>query len=306
MSSFDQQLIATFAPALRQRNTFFDALFYDVGALDATERAGLSPELDREGSVVLVPPAGAGRPILHYPTVGEFLAAQGDRIRALAIAGVGSSVLGTAALARNVANAYDIDVAGLVSGYGATDMLVEAMGGWCFYGATDAFRHEIRTAINRLARFGQTADTAPRDFAAPRSTGRDLPALEEILDAAPPRLRLLVGHSKGDLVLDYVLERFARRHSDGHPYFDRLAVATFGAVADLPPAFRRVHQFLGALDWFGGLNSRADVPCVRIPDAWHHLNTAMPFHLPAEQVLRQYVVVDTAHRQTRRKTPPPS
>ena len=302
MSSFDQQLIAGLAPALQQRNTFFDALFYDVGALTDSERASLSPRFDREGSVILVPPAGAGRPILHYPTAGDFLAAQGDCTLALAIAGVGSSVLGTAALARNVADAYGFDVAGLVSGYGATDMLVEAMGGWFFYGATDEIRHEIRTAINRLTHFGPAGDTTPRDVAATRATGRDLPALEEILDATPPRLKLLVGHSKGDLVLDFVLERFASRHGGGHRYFDELAIATFGAVADLPPQFRRVHQFLGALDWFGGLNSRTDVPCVRVPDAWHHLNTAMPFHLPAEQVLRQHVVIEAADRRTRRKT----
>ena len=302
MTGIDQQLIAGLAPALRQRNAFFDALFYDVGALAADERAGLSPQLDREGSIVLVPPAGTGRPILHYPTAGEFLTAQGDRIRALAIAGVGSSVLGTAALARNVANAYGFDVAGIVSGYGAADLMVEAIGGWFFYGATDEIRHEIRTAINRLTHFGPAGDAAPRDFAATRAIGRDLPALEEILDAAPPQLRLLVGHSKGDLVLDFVLERFAARHDGGHRYFDDLSVVTFGAVADLPPQFRRVHQFLGALDWFGGLNSRADVPCVRIAHAWHHLNTAMPFHLPAEQVLRQHVVVEAADRRTRRKT----
>jgi hypothetical protein len=34
-------------------------------------------------------------------------------------------------------DAYDFDVASVISGYGASDLLTEAMGGWFFYGYTD-------------------------------------------------------------------------------------------------------------------------------------------------------------------------
>jgi hypothetical protein len=119
---------------------------------------------------------------------------------------------------------------------------------------------------------------------------RDIGSLEAILDAAPPNLSLLVGHSKGDLLIDFALERFVTNlRQKPHPYFEQLRVVTFGAVADLPPQFQRTHQFVGAIDWFGAMNSRLDVPHTKVPDAWHHLNTALPFHMPAEDVLKQYV-----------------
>jgi len=43
--------------------------------------------------------------------------------------GVGSSPLGTAALARAVADALDTDVAGIITGYGLSDVMAEALCG---------------------------------------------------------------------------------------------------------------------------------------------------------------------------------
>lgn len=288
MKTLDSQLIAPIAPTLKQRNAFFDALFYDVGALTSQEKDELSPLVDREGSVINVPPGATGRLIEHYPSATAFLQAQQQNVRAVVVAGVGSSVLGTAALARNVANAYGIDVAGIVSGYGASDLIAEAMGGWFFYGVTDAIQHEIREAVNRLSKAfpAQTASTKEASI-----IGEDISALDEILDASPPKLTLLAGHSKGDLLLDRALERFAKNHSKNHAFFEELRIVTFGAVADLPPRFKRVYQFIGAIDWFGGMNSRFDVPHTKVPNAWHHLNTVLPLHLPAEIVLKQYVSI---------------
>ena len=44
---------------------------------------------------------------------------------------------GTAALARSIADALDADVAGIVTGYGLSDMMSEALGGWFAVGAAD-------------------------------------------------------------------------------------------------------------------------------------------------------------------------
>lgn len=169
MNTPDRELVAAIAPTMKQRNAFFDALFYDVGALSDKEKDDLSPLVDQEGTIIVVPPAASGRRIEHHGSVAGFLAAKGDSVRALAIAGVGKGT---------------------------------------------------------------------------------------------------------------------------HPYFDRLHVVTLGAVADLPPRFRRVHQFIGEMDWFGGMNSRLQGPHTRVPNAWHHLNTARPFHLPVEQVLKQQVGIE--------------
>lgn len=299
MQPFDSQVIAPIAPTMKQRNAFFDVLFYDLGALTTKEKDDLSPWVDREGSVINVSPAASNRTISHYPNVADFLNDRKPSVRAVVVAGVGSSVLGTAALARNVANAYGIDVAGIVSGYGVSDMIAEAMGGWFFYGATDAIRQEIREVINRLPRsFSPTGVLpSPSEEISGRtnvtSAGRDVDALDAILEASPPRLSILVGHSKGDLLLDAALERFVKKHGKTtHRFFDDLRIVTFGALTDIPPQYKRVHQFIGAIDWFGGMNSRFDVPHTKVPNAWHHLNTSLPFHLPAENVLRQFVPID--------------
>ncbi len=299
MKSLDKQLVAPIAPTITQRNVFFDELFYDVGSLTSEEKNDLSPFLDREGTIIVVPPRSSEKRISHYRTVGQFLWAQRETIRAVAIAGVGSSVLGTAALARNVADAYDIDVAGIVSGYGASDLIAEAMGGWFFYGATDAIRHGIRETVNWWEKLLQLIHQATRSgeeavrAKAALEPAQDLDVLSAILDASPPNLGLLVGHSKGDLLLDFALERFARRFKGtAHPYFEQLRIVTFGAVTDLPPQFKMVHQFLGDIDWFGAMNSRLDICHTKVSDAWHHLNTTLPFHLSAESVLKQYVSME--------------
>jgi hypothetical protein len=291
MTTLDRELVASIAPTIKQRNAFFDALFYDVGALSDAEKEELSPLVDQEGAIIVVPPASSHRRIAHFATVPEFLEEKGGSLRALAIAGVGSSVLGTAALARNVADAYGIEVAGIVSGYGVSDMVAEAIGGWFFYGALDAIRHEVRESVNRWKQFSEMTGAGARKAGARVSTPvSDINALDDILRASPPNLSLLIGHSKGDLMLDFALERFAQGMGKaGHPYFEQLRVVTLGAVTDLPPRFRHVHQFIGEIDWFGGMNSRLQVPHTRIPNAWHHLNTALPFHLPVAQVLKQKV-----------------
>lgn len=293
----DQQLVAPLAAGIKQRNQFFDNLFYDVSVLSEAEKASIDALSEQEGTLIVVPPAETAQPIRYYPSVQAFLSCESERLQALVIAGVGSSVLGTAALARNVANVYHIEVAGIVSGYGASDLITEALGGWFFYGATDSLRHQLRELVDnwdRALRFDPFAPTpfsmVKRKTTAATKATHDLDALNSILAAAPPNLRLLLGHSKGDLLLDFALEHLVRQlKGQTHRYFEQLRVVTFGAVADLPPHFKRVYQFIGALDWFGGMNSRLDVSHTQIPNAWHHLNSELPMHMPIEDVLRRYV-----------------
>jgi hypothetical protein len=120
----------------------------------------------------------------------------------------------------------------------------------------------------------------------------DITTLEAILDSSPPNLTLLVGHSKGDLLLDFALERFTKNlDKKSHCYFEQLRIVTFGSIIDLPLQFKKTYQFIGAIDWFGGMNSRLDVPHTKVTNAWHHLNTGLPFHMPAESVLKEHVSI---------------
>ena len=102
----------------RQRNALIDNFFYDTASLTLEEEAKLSPLVDREGSIIVVPPSNSDRKIRHYKSALRFRNKEGPTIRAIAVAGVGSSALGSAALARNIADALNTDVAGIVTGYG--------------------------------------------------------------------------------------------------------------------------------------------------------------------------------------------
>ena len=137
---------------LRNRNQLLDDLFYDVGSLTPAERKDLSPSVDREGTLIVVSPSAARRGIRHYRNSWRMLEAEGDEVAGVAIAGVGRSVLGTAALARNVADAVGGDIVGLVSGYGVSDLLSEALGGWFFLGAIDRISHELDLMLEQLNR----------------------------------------------------------------------------------------------------------------------------------------------------------
>ena len=66
---------------------------------------------------------------------------------------------------------------------------------------------------------------------------------------------------------------------------------TTGAVVEFPNGFDKVAQFLGELDWFGRLNSRLQVAHEPVPNAWHHLNSAIPFNM------NLYAILDQADRQ---------
>jgi len=279
---------------LKQRNYLLDSLFYDVGSLTPAEIASLSPETDREGSVIVVPPTAAAQPIRHYRTALRFMNNDGRDIRAIVVAGVGSSVVGTAALARNVADAFNCDVAGVVTGYGLTDLLSEALGGWFVFGMSDRMRLELETRLAALrtplpdkisATLGDLGVGIADPFGDRIADTPDVAVLLDILIAHPPKLELLLGHSKGSLLIDFVLERFLAEAGPDHPLCRKLQVITVGAVAGLPAAFTRTRQLLGEYDGLGRINSRCDVPFETVRGAGHHLNRAIPFHLDLQRTL---------------------
>ncbi|MBF0164639.1 MAG: hypothetical protein HQM01_09115 [Magnetococcales bacterium] len=280
---------------LKNRNAFADALFYDVCALTESERSQLDPMIEREGSVVVVSPAQArpeGETIRHYPSAREFLESVDHPAQAIVLAGVGSSVLGAAALARNVANVYQMDVAAVVTGYGMLDIMDEALGGWLFYGAADRSRLELDNFLKQFPQMAwgmklarSTTAGVWNQLSGVVTPGiRDTRTLLEILSQQTGSLRLLLGHSKGSLMIAYAL---AHASMDGHACFKNVQVVTLGAVADIPGTCVMKRQFIGGLDWFGGMNSRMGVPYTLIPNAWHHTNTKLAYHLSVEEVLKE-------------------
>lgn len=294
---------------MKQRNLLLDSWFYDVEALTPEERLELTGMPGRQdGAVVAVSPRVSREPIRHYQNTLRYWNHEGRDVEALVIAGVGCSALGSAALARAVADACCCDAAGLVTGYGMADMAAEALGGWLCYGVADRLRQQAGMTAESLAERlrevpakwaamwteaqegsnGGGFEALHRQSAVPGDT--DAGALLDLLLAQPRRLRLLVAHGRGALLASFVLGRLVEElDGEHHPYYDRLSIVTLGTVAHIPKQFRNRHQFLGEWDWFGGINSRYDEPFVKVPKAWHHLNSHIPFHLPVEALLKEAI-----------------
>jgi len=314
---------------LKARNQAIDAVFYDVSALTFQEWLSLNPLTDKKGKIIVVPPGDSpGRTIRHYESAEEFL--QSDdwkNVIAIAVAGVGGSVIGTAALARNVADACQGDVAGVVSGYGVSDVVLEGLGGWYFYGKLDQARYEMSSALDDLSAILSTCFAketnvkkylgkyfdSPLDAYIPPNP--DVMALYSILlrryEHQNTNLRLLVGHSKGNLLIGDVLNHLSYDLRDvdkgADKAFHNLAVVTLGAVVDIPKDMilkENQYQFLGTLDGIGRANSRSlagDIaPRKRIPGTWHSLNSKLLGHMDVMEILKDRVKlpppIEAAHQ----------
>lgn len=276
---------------LQRRNAVADWMFYDVSGLTAAEFNTLSRQINREGSILVVYPADHARDngVRKFDTFASFRAEPGDLLRHFTIAGVGSSDIGAAALARTLANHVDAPVGAIVAGYGMADLLSEAMGGWFFFG----MHNRLLNYVSRLP------DTAEWGFSSHGDAAVTATSEPHGIDLSPDTLTLLrllgepertietiLGHSKGCLSIAYALQTLkAQDKRDGFARATDTEIVTTGAVVAVPSGLQRVRQYLGGIDWFGGMNSRRQLDHVDVPGAWHHLNKRIPFHMDLDAVL---------------------
>ena len=137
-------------------NTALDFIFYDVPTLRAAlaekdapmQARGEKPPSriidfdalsDPEGSLLLIDATTA--PYVHkYQSVKKFLESPYPETRDVDIAtitGVGSSALGSAALAWDISVALEKPVLAIVPGYGVADVVLQGLGGWFAFGLHD-------------------------------------------------------------------------------------------------------------------------------------------------------------------------
>lgn len=265
----------------RRRNAVLDAIFYDLKVIQPQEAAALAPWLAREGALLIVPPSGAGM-LRMCLDIDDFAKEGGAGMRILAVAGVGSSALGTAAFARNVADAFGEPVAAVVSGYGLADLLTEAMGGWFWFGTLNHMRHAFEQ-IDELTR-GTVLDLS---LAAPPNVAHaslDTRVLCALLTDSRFQLKLLTGHSKGNLVISEALYALHDAGADAH--LADIGIVTVSAAIAMPPRYRKIIDVMGEVDWFGTMNSNPAINVeVRPKNAWHHTNTELICHLPVQEVM---------------------
>lgn len=278
-----------------------DGIFYDVGALTQREIDRLAEHPVDEGLVIVVPPRRARGTIRSF-TPAEFVATELERatVDSVVVAGVGSSAVGTAALARNVADIIGRPVAGIVSRQGMADVLAEALGGFFVFGMRNAMRDGIARWLDAIewkdhVRDARThadvtdalaAARLDRDgfvFGSPDST-----ALLYLLLRIGHQLRLLVGHSKGNYSIENALRGWLAakgRKADVSPA--TLCVVTLGAVIRFDAAFRNVHQFIGSVDALGYANSRPGLDAAQLPGRWHSLNTKLAGAISVREALEE-------------------
>lgn len=276
---------------VRQRNAVLDAFFYDVGILGVDESADLALRYAAEGAILSVGPSYSPH-IDIFRDIGDFDAAVDMGHAALAVAGVGSSALGAAAFARNIADATGGPCLVVVSGYGLSDLITEAAGGWFLFSKLNAMRHAFEP-LDELTRPASARGLTNRRKAQIVRQSLDVRTLLTLL-AGPRPFKYLIGHSKGNLVIAEALQAL------GEDAPDRLAeraeeihAITLSARIPLPPAMRKVTNVMGALDGFGQLNSDHSIPSdIIVPMAGHHTNTEILYHLPVTQVVSDIVAAE--------------
>jgi hypothetical protein len=281
--------------ATKTRNACLDQFFYDVGALTRVEVDFLVAATNREGSILVVFPKGArgDQGIVKYQDYETLRAAPGRLLSRFSIAGVGSSDLGAAAFARNLADHYGEPVGAIVAGYGLADLMKEGLGGWCFLGGHNRLMQHVhkwqaagKLPIEQLTATQETLGSKDMKPARVITGSADTDALIRLLLDEDRRIQTLLGHSKGCLSIAAALAVLAL--GGARTAMDKaraIRVITTGAVVEMPKSFDNVVQFLGQLDWFGKMNSRPDKDYVSIPNAWHHTNLAIPFHMSIREVL---------------------
>lgn len=273
---------------LGRHNVVLDGLFYDVKVIHADEAMDLAPWKAGEGTILIVPPSGAGR-LTVCDTVDDFAAAGGGDIRTLTVSGVGFSALGTAAFARNVADAVGAPVAAVVSGYGLADLANEAAGGFLWFsGLIDL--HDLREKLDQSFDWMRSAEAAAAAAPGPSPRAdRDTDTVLALLKDSRFRFDRNITHSKGNLVLCdalHALQRDDRARSD--LLGDTVHIVAFSSRLRMPRGCRRVTEVVGRWDLIGDFATRRDAPPeVVVPNAWHHTNTDLYGHLPVTKVLRE-------------------
>lgn len=273
-------------------------MFYNIHCLSIAEQREVMWRTSTEGEMMVVRPAKQRAPIEYYSLSADLIDRYhgGDSIDTIAIPGVGSSDLGTAALARTVADATGRSVIGVIPGYGALDMMSEAMGGWFIFGIKNRMRalnELLMGPIDQSEIRSKSRQRLMREYRIKSTTFvEEEPESNSILNLLlrnQDKIRLLVGHSKGCLNISNALNAFVRETPDKRSINTGIEIVTFGCGVHVPPVFGRVRQYLGRLDMLGRVNTPLSLYTDHELD-WvsiklHTLNEWNPLHMPAEALI---------------------
>lgn len=296
-------------------NTALDYIFYDVPTLraalaekDALMQTRGGKELpsrilsfsalsDPEGSLLLIDATTAPY-VQQYKDLKKFLESRSEQTRDVDIAtitGVGSSALGSAAMAWDISVALKKRVLAIVPGYGVADVVEQALGGWFAFGLHDFLQSKtliqtgLAMAAPKTARIGRDlAASTPEEPTARggapvfRYGSGSSDVLHALLRHRVKSFRLLVGHSKGALQINNAIQSLPTERTRG------LRVVTLGCPIGENVAGVDYHQYLGLFDALGQLNAWGHWP-EHWPPTWHSTNPVLPPAMAAGEMTSESV-----------------
>lgn len=276
-------------------NSMIDLWFYDVGSLaaglwakqlEAWLACGGSDEASdllarsladcekfydlKEGDIFVVDPK-APRPFCFYTDIQAFLKDSTSGVKTIAVAGVGSSALGSAAFAWNVAQGLREPVAAIVAGQGMSDVVGEGLNGYFGLGLSAAMRPYLYKLLSQL---GTPVPPEGVYIAGDAASDGDADVLHNLLSADDKgRITRLVGHSKGCLSIDAALQGIPEQRRQG------MKLLNFCCAVSKPAGMKNVTQIVGLLDQLGQRNSWGNQPdmtpmCRHTTNPW--MFAAMP------------------------------
>ncbi|HEY2009394.1 MAG TPA: hypothetical protein VGH23_10425 [Rhizomicrobium sp.] len=304
---------ALIEPALkmcRRFNTCLDYDFYDVpafaeflhshgediGTVGGKPDKGAPSTLDLsafdnpEGAILVI---DASQPpfVLRFDKVPDFLEWHGKAEKqptTVCISGVGSSALGSAALAWDISRAIHDNVIAIVPGYGVADCILQALGGWFGFGFYNAFNTKsnvqelLAMTVPETAWIGRNLSaSAPGSKKAP--TGAPIfqtgSGSSDVLHALLQEIALkrLIGHSKGALAIANAIRSLHPDERNG------LQVVTLGCPIAAEFDTVTYRQFLGLFDALGQLNSWNNLPDTWLPSG-HSTNMCLPLSMDVERL----------------------
>jgi hypothetical protein len=282
--------------ACRTFNSTLDVAFYDVPTMtrELRERGAAPIDLEAlanpEGSLLVVSAAQAPfvQRFENLPAFITWHAGAENAPKTASITGVGSSALGSAAMAWDISKALNAPVLAIVPGYGVADALMQGLGGWLGFGLYDALRTKshLQDALAfmtpELAKVGRNLVASLPD--AKRINGapvfRTGSGSSDVLHALMGEIEIkcLVGHSKGALSIANALRSLPAAKTLG------LRVVTLGCPIAEEITGAAYHQYLGAFDALGQANAWG-----HLPDTWtptdHSTNTSLPLSMDAEALV---------------------
>ncbi len=157
--------------------------------------------------------------------------------------------------------------------------LTEAVGSFFWFGGLNSLRHlfEPLDAVSKMfSESERSLELAEGAFWT--RTSKDTETVVALLKDERFTARLLVGHSKGNLVISEALYAIAAEDEDqARSLANRCRIITISAKIGMPRLFHDVIDVIGEWDWFGALNSRPDLPAdYVVPRAWHSTNPDFP------------------------------